>query len=50
MASLKQLKKTVNFLKKSEFRNIAYNNLYPTPHELIRLGSITELRKNFKKM
>ena len=24
-------------------------NLYPTPHELIRLGSITELRKNFKK-
>ena len=51
MASLKQLKKTVNFLKKRKvnFAILHTTNLYPTPHELIRLGSITELRKNFKK-
>ncbi len=50
MASLEQLGKTVSFLKKRKvnFAILHTTNLYPTPNNLIRLGSISELRKKFK--
>ena len=50
MASIEQLKNTVSFLKKRnvDFAILHTTNLYPTPDNLIRLGSITQLRKKFK--
>lgn len=51
MASIEQLKKTVSFLNKRNvnFALLHTTNLYPTPDNLVRLGSITQLRKVFKK-
>ena len=50
MASIEQLKNTVSFLKKRnvDFAILHTTNLYPTPDNLIRLGSITQLREKFK--
>ena len=50
MASIEQLKNTVSFLKKRnvDFAILHTTNLYPTPDNLIRLGSITQLRQKFK--
>jgi N-acetylneuraminate synthase len=49
MHSIENVKKTVSFLKskKSKFALMHTTNLYPTPNELVRLKSITELRKTF---
>ena len=49
MHSIENVKKTVNFLKskKSKFALMHTTNLYPTPNKLVRLKSITELRKTF---
>ena len=50
MASIEQLKNTVSFLKKRnvDFAILHTTNLYPTPDNLIRLGSIAQLRQKFK--
>ena len=50
MAIIEQLKNTVSFLKKRnvDFAILHTTNLYPTPDNLIRLGSITQLRQKFK--
>ncbi|MAW97161.1 MAG: polyhydroxyalkanoate biosynthesis repressor PhaR, partial [Leeuwenhoekiella sp.] len=37
----------LNFLKKCKLSFLHTTNLYPTPNKLVRLGSITELMKNF---
>ena len=49
MHSLKNVSKTVNFLrrKKVNFALLHTTNLYPTPDHLVRLNSITQLKKKF---
>ena len=49
MHSLKNVKELVKFLskKKCNFALMHTTNLYPTPNKLVRLNSITELKKCF---
>jgi len=52
MHSITNVRKLVNFLskKKSKFALMHTTNLYPTPDKLVRLNSITELKKNFPNL
>lgn len=49
MHSLKNVEKTVNFLKrkKANFALLHTTNLYPTPDHLVRLNSISQLKEKF---
>ncbi len=49
MHSLKNVEKTVNFLKrkKANFALLHTTNLYPTPDHLVRLNSINQLNEKF---
>ena len=49
MHSLKSVEKTVDFLKKKKanFALLHTTNLYPTPDNLVRLKSITQIKKRF---
>ena len=49
MHSLNNVKKFVSYLgkKQSNFALMHTTNLYPTPNELVRLNSISELIKTF---
>ena len=49
MHSLKNVEKTVDFLKekKANFALLHTTNLYPTPDNLVRLKSITQIKKRF---
>ena len=52
MHSISNVKKLVSFLskKKCKFALMHTTNLYPTPNKLVRLNSITELKKNFPNL
>ena len=52
MHSITNVRKLVSFLskKKCKFALMHTTNLYPTPDKLVRLNSITELKKNFPKL
>ena len=49
MNDLNSIKKSVKILvkRKIQFALLHTTNLYPTPHNLIRLNSLTQLKKNF---
>ena len=51
MHSLKNVEKTVNFLKrkKANFALLHTTNLYPTPDHLVRLNSINQLKEIIRK-
>lgn len=51
MNDLKSIKKAVNILKKNkvQYAILHTTNLYPTPHNLIRLNALNEIKKNFPK-
>ena len=52
MHSITNVRKLVSFLskKKNKFALMHTTNLYPTPDKLVRLNSITELKKNFPNL
>ena len=52
MHSTENVRKLVGFLskKKTKFALMHTTNLYPTPNKLVRLNSITELKKNFPNL
>jgi len=52
MHSITNVRKLVSFLskKKNKFALMHTTNLYPTPDKLVRLNSITELKKNFPSL
>ncbi len=52
MHSITNVRKLVIFLskKKNKFALMHTTNLYPTPDKLVRLNSITELKKNFPNL
>ena len=52
MHSLKNVEKTVNFLKrkKANFALLHTTNLYPTPDHLVRLNSINQLKEKFSNI
>ncbi len=49
MNLLKNIRKSVNILKKAKvpFALLHCTNIYPTPRKLIKIDTITELKKNF---
>ncbi len=51
MNDLKSIKKSVKILKKNKikFAILHTTNLYPTPHNLIRLNALDEIKKNFPR-
>jgi len=51
MNDLKSIKKSIKILKKRKvkFAILHTTNLYPTPHNLIRLNALNEIKKNFPK-
>ncbi len=51
MNDLKSIKKSINILKKNKIKYAIMHttNLYPTPHRLIRLNALNEIKKNFPK-
>lgn len=52
MNNLKSIKKAINILKKNrtKYAILHTTNLYPTPHNLIRLNALIEIKKNFPKV
>lgn len=52
MNDLQSIKKATNILKKNKtkFAILHTTNLYPTPHKLIRLNALNEIKKNFPKV
>ena len=52
MHSITNVRRLVSFLskKKNKFALMHTTNLYPTPDKLVRLNSITELKKNFPNL
>jgi len=52
MNNIPQIKETINILnsKKISFALLHTTNLYPTPHNLVRLGALKEMIKNFPKI
>ena len=52
MQSIKEVKKFVKFLspKKISYALMHTTNLYPTPNNLVRLGSITQLKQYFPRI
>ena len=51
MNDLKSIKKAINILKKNKVKHAILHttNIYPTPHNLIRLNALNEIKKNFPK-
>lgn len=51
MNNLQSIKKSVSILKKKkiQFAILHTTNLYPTPHKLVRLKALEELKKKFPK-
>ena len=51
MNDLKSIRKAIKILKKNKvkFAILHTTNLYPTPHNLIRLNALSEIKKNFPK-
>ena len=52
MNDLKSIKKAINILKKNKtkYAILHTTNLYPTPHRMIRLNALHEIKKNFPKI
>ena len=52
MNDLKSIKKAIKILKKNrvKYAILHTTNLYPTPHNLIRLNALIEIKKNFPKI
>lgn len=52
MNDILSIKKTVRLLKekKIKFSLLHCTSMYPTPYDKVRLGSITDLKKNFKNI
>ncbi len=50
MNTMKEVSKTVAIIKKNKvpFAILHCTNIYPTPHELIRLNAMLEIKKKFK--
>lgn len=51
MNDLDTIKKAINILKKNktQYAILHTTNLYPTPHKLVRLNALNEIKKNFPK-
>ncbi len=51
MNDIKAIRKSINILRKhkSKFAILHTTNLYPTPHKLIRLNALNEIKKLFPK-
>lgn len=49
MNDIKSIKKSINIIKKygTEFAILHTTNLYPTPHKMIRLNALNEIKKEF---
>lgn len=52
MNNLKSIKKAINILKKNrtKYAILHTTNLYPTPHNLVRLNALNEIKENFPRV
>jgi len=52
MNNLKSIKKAINILKKNKVKYAILHttNLYPTPHNLVRLNALNEIKENFPRV